>query len=377
MAACYKCDRACVSKDDKSSLFGYPCDLCCKTICAECAGIAPSEIRVLVLKSRALFHICPDCNNTVIKNIMDQSIKVENLEKEFKKLKDSQFNHNLEHKKKIKALEDNIKTLATSTANVDDLANKVKVIENQVKCNKVLDCNPEVMLENAFSTTIDKHFKDMTLAMEKMSTSITEENSKLMKCLVDSNKKKINENASTKNTGTALGTAGTSTGRPVSNSQVANAVTLAEMQMNLNNCINLESDKESETRLFSDPKNRGKQVIKGTNKNITELSAAEDCRSIYIGNLNPDSTEDQLKQYLRSNNINVISCSKLTSRSHPSASFKVTVSQNLESLLYDSMLWPEKVTVKPFVFQKSGRPYDNSRGFQNFRRRPFSRHRLD
>ncbi|CAH1996103.1 unnamed protein product [Acanthoscelides obtectus] len=42
-------------------VFGFPCDICRAVVCADCADISPSEVRVMIMKSRSLFLFCPDC----------------------------------------------------------------------------------------------------------------------------------------------------------------------------------------------------------------------------------------------------------------------------------------------------------------------------
>ena len=61
MGTCYKCNNECVPKEEKTELFGLPCDICRRIICKNCSGVRSSEVRVLIMKERCLRHFCPDC----------------------------------------------------------------------------------------------------------------------------------------------------------------------------------------------------------------------------------------------------------------------------------------------------------------------------
>lgn len=85
--SCSKCSAACIFKETKSDLFGYPCDMCKVILCRNCAGFSSTEIRALSMISRVLPYFCTDCI-TVVRELPAIKAKVADLQAEINELKE-------------------------------------------------------------------------------------------------------------------------------------------------------------------------------------------------------------------------------------------------------------------------------------------------
>lgn len=78
---CNKCGQDCIFKEPKNAgeMFGFPCDFCKRVMCRTCSGIGSTEIRTLILSTRALPYICKECV-TGFKTALTLSTRVSALE---------------------------------------------------------------------------------------------------------------------------------------------------------------------------------------------------------------------------------------------------------------------------------------------------------
>lgn len=370
MSTCYKCKTECSFKDDKTLVFGSLCDICTNVTCAECAGISPTEVRVLILKNRALFHICPDCKTSFLKNTMEQNKRIAVLEEEVKQLR---ANHTLVEsvQQKINTLEIDAKCATKNNARVEELMNRVKYMEKNTEVSqsntkiysKINEL--ETTLSNTIINTLNKHLDTLKLDVTNLSKTFERNATELRNSITTAieEKGKAYSNLEHCESHSIPG---------ISHNQLSEAIIQAETYSKLNEYINLGKESANSKESFNSTSKEKKKVVKGSNKNIAEIAAAEECKWIYIGNLNSKSTEDQLKQYLISKDIEVYSVAKLSHTDQQrdmSCSFKVSVSLKDESSIFNSNLWPENVVVKHFNFHTKGKFANKFNNYGNFRLR--------
>ncbi|CAH2015171.1 unnamed protein product [Acanthoscelides obtectus] len=75
------------------------------------------------------------------------------------------------------------------------------------------------------------------------------------------------------------------------------------------------------------PAHASSNIIKGSSKDNSFISAAEDCRTYYVGNVSTKSSE-KLKQFLMEHNIPVIACDQTVSNKEATStglSYKISV----------------------------------------------------
>ncbi|KAJ3655985.1 hypothetical protein Zmor_015092 [Zophobas morio] len=98
---------------------------------------------------------------------------------------------------------------------------------------------------------------------------------------------------------------------------------------------------------------RGK--ASATNENDTLIKAVPRNGYIYVGNLHPNTSENDLKLFLKSKfSDKEISVDKLPKRpTAKSVSFKITVEKTIFKDFFKEELWPEGILVKKFYFLKN------------------------
>lgn len=100
-------------------------------------------------------------------------------------------------------------------------------------------------------------------------------------------------------------------------------------------------------------KKRTKQKIPsviGTSKLESTLSAVSKKAWFYVGRLNVNTSEDDVKNYLKSKINNEEFHSTKISTQGASASFKIGASFHLREQLEDPEFWPEGVMIRQFIF---------------------------
>lgn len=380
MANCYKCKNECTIKEEKGNLFGYPCDFCRNIICSNCAGTSASEVRVLALKTRSLFHLCLDCRENIFKNILELNQKVCSLEEELKKVKCNNDPDSMENR--IKSLEENVKEIkhAKQEDKLVDLRKKIKNIEETVaKSNsrnvEASQCgNLEGTLTKVLKETLKNHAKEVSEQIKILSSCVKDENAKVIRMIAEGKKDVDNRQNNVEPS--------------VINPQ---AVSYAMMETatrdTLNKYINIDKDVEIDcvpgkeqigSELFKE-RNASSGVVKGTNKNTSIIAAAEDCKIFYVSNLSMQSSAEKLKAYLLEKKIPIVNCEQMTSNRRGAGvtglSYKVAIKSDLEKEILNPNLWPENVTIRPFVVlynrQMRGAMGDNfNENFRHWRPRP-------
>lgn len=361
-------------KEEKGQLFGFPCDMCTNVICAECAGTAASEVRVLLLRSRSLFHFCPGCRGTIIKNVLEMTNKINKLEKEFEKVKENQKLDVI--CKKIKDIEGEVNRLKKPRNDecVLELRDKLNVIEKHIidipannrDSMKIL----EATLIRSLSKTVDGHMDRVMTGLDRVTKCVSEGHSDVGRCptraapdVCTSPKETNLDKGKNKNKN-----------KIITPQNVAQAVVEAKTHEALNKYINLASEGSNTGQLFKPSQGQNAKPVRGTNKNSSIISAAMECKEFYVGNLSTESTVEKLKAYLLDNKIPVMSCNPIVNNGRVTAptwlAYRISVSPHLENSILDSNLWPENVIVKPFTHHGA---HQHNNGFRNFRRQPRAR----
>ena len=121
---------------------------------------------------------------------------------------------------------------------------------------------------------------------------------------------------------------------------------------------------------FSENK-RNKILIKGTNDKLSAISAAQERKWIYVGNIGSECTMEMVRSHMEANRINVLSCEKLPTKQDHISSFKISIPAHHRENAFNSEIWPRDVIVKPFVFPGADRGRYGKRNFQktNFQKR--------
>lgn len=372
MASCYKCKNECTFKDDKGLLFGYPCDICKNVVCADCAGTSPSEVRVLIMKTRSLLHFCPDCIDRMFKNILKINQKMSGMEEEIKKLKN--LNKLDEVEKRVKKVEDDVRKMK-QTKN-DEL--KVKATEDCMDMNipgRGVEANKPSQKEvSEIQQTLNGHMKKIAHNIEELTVNFKKENIELVKAITSSFKEGNNEllrsltndppsaSRSSANRSKAMNT--------ISSQNLGHAMLEAATRETLDKYINITTDADVEKQkttktAYNGPAENYAKVIKGSNKEISSISAAEDCKVFYVGNLSVETSMENLKSFLIENGIPVIACDQIVpnrQRSTPiRLAYRVMVKPEFERNILNANLWPSNITVKPYT--------DNRYHDRNFQRK--------
>lgn len=130
-----------------------------------------------------------------------------------------------------------------------------------------------------------------------------------------------------------------------------------------NNNANNHSNSESNNDGFTLPRQRKKlsqKTIIGENENSTKLRAVNPLSWIFISRLEPETTTEDVSNYLKEYDIKVLQCYKLKTFSSEIAAFKIAVNNTDEDKVFCGEIWPKKTIV---------RPYDSTK-LKNFQRIP-------
>lgn len=97
-------------------------------------------------------------------------------------------------------------------------------------------------------------------------------------------------------------------------------------------------------------KKRKKDVITGQKKEVTTIKAVQKSLDIYVGRCNASVDCDTLKSYVSDLNmdIDIISCTCLSSNLSDVKSFKISVHLNDRDKLLNAELWPENIIVRKY-----------------------------
>lgn len=134
--------------------------------------------------------------------------------------------------------------------------------------------------------------------------------------------------------------------------EVSKAVEEVQQQAIMESLINPNSSvRHLSERANKELNNYHKPTSKiiGTSLKHLGISAAEKLKWLYIGNLSTSTTEEQLKSYINSCDIELKTCARLQTKNEFRASFKVAVNFNEADRLLDSEMWPQNTVIKPFI----------------------------
>ena len=99
---------------------------------------------------------------------------------------------------------------------------------------------------------------------------------------------------------------------------------------------------------YEEAVNETKRRITGTKQGESRIQAAESNAWLYIGRLNPDTTSEDLAEYIKENGISGrISCN-MVSDTDTSRAFKVGIPLKELDKLYEETFWPTNVICRPF-----------------------------
>ena len=114
------------------------------------------------------------------------------------------------------------------------------------------------------------------------------------------------------------------------------------------------SERQQVTGAEKDPKGR----IKGTRQGESRLKAAQSNAWLYLGRLNPETTEEDIENYLKENGVSGrISC-KMVSSTYSRSAFKIGIPMIELDKVYEEAFWPADVMCRPFwaPWRYKGRP---------------------
>lgn len=84
---CSKCKRECTNRESKNELFGFPCDLCKKVYCKECAGLSSTDVRALIQVTKRLPFFCEECMDMLRETTLFKISQLKKMDADVKELK--------------------------------------------------------------------------------------------------------------------------------------------------------------------------------------------------------------------------------------------------------------------------------------------------
>jgi hypothetical protein len=91
-----------------------------------------------------------------------------------------------------------------------------------------------------------------------------------------------------------------------------------------------------------------KEPIRGTKHGITRLKAAEGSAWLYIGRLSPDTTEEDILEYLSESGVEgTIHCDMVSEKINSKA-FKIGIPMHELERIHNSSFWPSDIYCRPF-----------------------------
>ena len=385
---CYKCDRECVFKEDKEkNLFGFPCDMCCRVVCEKCNKMMAGEVRVIPRSSRSLVHLCSECIidfkqlPKLLKQIPNMSQDIKDLKSKLEKL--DQKNTLQDINKKFNGLEEQVNLVNEAVRDI-----KSKCINH---CDPQMENDDVNLKRKEISAVLDEKINFQSEMIYKKMDSVVEAikstNKELVGIILDSNshsdaatRSKQQGNSTNDNTALpnvqaiqadVLASLKGDTSKPYSISEVgkrpgkkSSSGSLMEAQLNkMNEFINLDKDpnnqNKNELKSGQNILKSSKAIIRGTNTEKLTITAAEQKKWFYVGNLNKETNMEGLKKHLELFNVSVIECKKLSRNSTYSTSFKVAVRPMDAQAILSDKIWPESVVVKPFIFNRKSHNFNN------------------
>lgn len=112
--------------------------------------------------------------------------------------------------------------------------------------------------------------------------------------------------------------------------------------------------------IFPKTRRQNQKTVIGQNLNSTKLKAVNPLSWIFVSQLEPDTTVEDVKSYLNDYDIRVMQCFKLKTFSNNITAFKVGVNQSDEDKMFSGDMWPVKTIIRPYTPKEQ----------RNFRRNP-------
>lgn len=361
---CYKCETVCSFKEDRSGLniFGYPCDLCGRTICQNCNKTQAQEIRVIPSSTRSMLHVCQECMSdirnlpTFLKEVKALKESVSSLRAQVSKmdcsLKSKPINDKLD---KIPLIEKEIRDIK-QTINSKDARDSVSQ-----------NLAPKGDASKVIRDHLDSQNEQISRKLDAVVEAIKDTNAELVRSLTMNQSTSNLELIRLPSNGQVV-TSGQSTTRMnrvnASSSQfipIPSKVSQKACKSG-NTGSTMEVDQRPSAGTQNKTGNSSKPLIIGTGKDCALISAGERRQWLYLGRCDPNTNENDVINYI-SNNLEItdVKCFPLD-RNDDVCSFKIGVKESLIKGLLEPGLWPEGTAVKEFL------PRPQRKGYANFHR---------
>lgn len=389
MTKCYKCDELCIQKEDKSSLFGFPCDICQRLVCKNCTGLMASEIRVVPSASRVLLHVCPDCRGypsmvpKLLKRIDFLESEIKLVQKELENQRESWAREVEEIKRSLNVDPDR------GVPDEQTSANKPSLImssgDSTATLPEFITGLKEEILQglNTQTATIESH-------LSRVVVNIMSANKDLVRLLTDGEAtnvdqgilQKINrEQVARPSENTLVAKSSISAGTKTYKASLKPPIKLKAANIpvrNVNRNVNKNGTPSTQqprsllpntnSRLESASPSASERMIIGTGTVNGPFSAGERRQWIYLGRCDPTTTENNITDYMNQQlGISDVKCFILD-RNEDVVSFKIGVKESLLRGLLEPNLWPTGTAVKEFREFRTRRPLNNVKS-TNFQRR--------
>ena len=376
---CYKCFKPCElkPKDEKSDLFGYPCDTCKKVVCRECTGLLAQEVRCVPSRSRGMLFFCPDCVSVIreLPNLKGELEELRSLVNSIQRdiTKTTSFNSGLNNE--VKALKEQVKSL-----------------DNHMKPSVKL---PQVALKISNPTLVAEHQLNFASPTDIASEGITNVADLTTNTMNDNNHGNLHSK-SVDGVNTSSHPNTDSCGSPASDNllshnkdvnilvqslrvfikdELSMQTNEIKQQINILKDTNIEmvnmlsnmppkiANKEGVTKKVTSRAPIGEKSPVETQKDhLSKLPSLKNLQPtnpgtrdrswIFLSGLAKDNTVKDVLAYLRSHGISGCECEELTTSNDQVKSFKIGVNSDIVPHILDSQSWPKGVIARKFLNQR-------------------------
>lgn len=140
---CSECGTACVFKESKCELFGYPCDACRTVLCKNCAGLTATEIRFVLLSTRVVPYLCKRCVRS-LKQLPVLEKRVEELEQEIQELKGAVKSSKQSYADILKSSKDQSNLFENNIKKLEEKVEVIASVENIPVANSLSYLEPTI-----------------------------------------------------------------------------------------------------------------------------------------------------------------------------------------------------------------------------------------
>ena len=101
---------------------------------------------------------------------------------------------------------------------------------------------------------------------------------------------------------------------------------------------------------------RGSKDVLASTVRAIPRQPRRDVLAAYVGRIHPDTTEEQLSDFLADEGTKGVVCRKLKAKNgikYPTAAFYVTCSKDSINLFYDENCWPAGVELRDWVYKQA------------------------